>query len=121
MDPHAIRASSSPTSLEKSNRPSRRLKFVWIALLSALVLAAAVNFLQYEVRSYVFLLQFLDPRADGFLVRLEGHGFDVQDVAFNTAQGPVRAKLYVPQGLRIRPAWFWCMEFITSELTSRGS
>jgi pimeloyl-ACP methyl ester carboxylesterase len=80
-----------------------RLKFAWIALLSAFVLAAAVNFLQYEVRSYVFLLQFLDPHADGFLVRLEGHGFDVQDVTFDTAQGSVRAKLYVPHGIAHPP------------------
>lgn len=103
MDPHAIRASSSPTSLVESNRSSMRLKFVWIALLSALVLTAAVNFLQYEVRSYVFLLQFLDPHADGFLVRLEGHGFDVQDVTFNTAQSSARARLYVPHGIAHPP------------------
>lgn len=80
-----------------------RLKFARIALLSALVLAVAANFLQYEVRSYVFLLQFLDPRADGFLVRLEGHDFDVQDVALNTAQGPARARLYVPRGIAHPP------------------
>ena len=83
-------------------RPSR-LKFARIALLSALVLAVAANFLQYEVRSYVFLLQFLDPHADGFLVRLEGHDFDVQDVAFNTAQGPARARLYAPRGIAHPP------------------
>jgi len=68
-----------------------------------LLLAAGSYALRYELRSYVFLIQFLDPHASGLLVRLEGHGIDAQEITLPTTQGPVRARLYVPRGVAHPP------------------
>ena len=73
--------------------------FRLIIVLLILLLAVGVYFLQYELRSYVFLRQFLDPQVSGLLVRLEGHEVDAQDLVLSTTQGPVRARLYVPRGV----------------------
>jgi len=76
-----------------------QFNFLSIASLVILPLAAGIYFLRYELRSYVFLNQFLDPHASGLLVRLEGHGLDTQEVTLATSQGPVRGRLYVPRGM----------------------
>jgi pimeloyl-ACP methyl ester carboxylesterase len=75
------------------------LNFLWFAMLTILLLAAGIYSLRYELRSYVFLNQFLDPHASGFLVGLERHGLDMQEVMLATTHGPVRARLYVPRGV----------------------
>jgi pimeloyl-ACP methyl ester carboxylesterase len=81
-----------------STRPKRVLLGL-ILLLIALLLSGGVYYLQFELRSYVFLRQFLDPQASGLLVRLEGHGVDSQDFMLSTTQGAVRGRLYVPRGV----------------------
>jgi dienelactone hydrolase len=90
-------------ALVESNRPFLRFKFPWIVLLLVVLLGAGIYSLRYDLRSYVFLKQFLDPHASGPLVRLEGHGLDIQEVTLSTTQGPVRARLYVPRGLAHPP------------------
>jgi pimeloyl-ACP methyl ester carboxylesterase len=102
MDIRAIPAPSTNVATLESNRPSTRLKFLWSAVV-ILLLALGAHFLQYQLRSYVFLIQFLDPRANGVLVRLEGHGVESQEVTLSTMQGAVQARLYVPRGVS-RPA-----------------
>ncbi len=92
-----------PTAPVESHRTSLRFKFLWIALLFILLVGAGVYSLRYELRSYVFLNQFLDPHASGLLVRLESHGMDIQEVTLATTQGPVRARLYVPRGVAHPP------------------
>jgi len=87
----------------ESSRPSLRFKFFWIALLLVLLFCIAIYSLRFELRSYVFLTQFLDPRASGLLVRLESHELDAQEVTLSTTQGPVRARLYVPRGVAHPP------------------
>jgi len=99
MDPHPIPASSKATAPAKANHPFLHFKFFWIVLLLILLLGAGIYCLRYELRSYVFLIQFLDPHASGLLVRLEGHMQDTQEVTLSTAQGSVRARLYVPRGI----------------------
>jgi len=66
-----------------------------------LCLLAAVVFysLRYELRSYTFLTQFLNPNASGPLVRLMSHPVETQEVSLSTPQGPVRGRLYVPRGV----------------------
>lgn len=103
METRAIPASLKSMAPEETNRPFRRFKFLWIALLLILLLGAGIHALRYELRSYVFLIQFLDPHASGLLVRLESHGLDVGEVALSTTQGPVRARLYVPRGVAHPP------------------
>lgn len=98
MDTRAI--SNSPAGvvpLEWHRTPSR-FRLLWLVLL-VIALSAAVYFLNYELRSYVFLTQFLNPAASGLLVRLEGHAIDTQDVMLPTTQGTVRARLYAPRGV----------------------
>ncbi len=103
MDTRAIPASSSAVSHLEAGRSFVRSKFLWIAILFILLLAAGVYSLRYELRSYVFLIQFLDPRASGLLVRLESHALDMQEITLSTTQGPVRARLYVPRGVAHPP------------------
>ena len=103
METRAIPASLKSTAPVETNRPFWRLKFLWIALLLILALGAGLYALRYELRSYVFLNQFLDPHASGLLVRLESHGLDVGEVTLSTTQGPVRARLYVPRGVAHPP------------------
>lgn len=85
------------------NRRFSRFNFLRIALLLILLLAAGIYSLRYELRSYAFLTQFLAPHASGFLVRLESHALDTQEVTLPTTQGPVRARLYVPRGVAHPP------------------
>jgi pimeloyl-ACP methyl ester carboxylesterase len=59
--------------------------------------------LRFELRSAAFLIRFLNPKANGLLVRLEAHQFDTHDVTISTSQGPVRARLYVPRGAAHSP------------------
>jgi dienelactone hydrolase len=80
-----------------------RLTFLWFAVLTILLLAAGIYSIRYELRSYVFLNQFLDPHVSGLLVHLEGHGLDMREVILSTTQGQVRAKLYVPRGVAHPP------------------
>jgi pimeloyl-ACP methyl ester carboxylesterase len=103
METRAIPARLKATAPAESNRPFLRFKLFWFALLLILLMAAAIHALRYELRSYVFLIQFLDPHASGLLVRLEGHSLDTEEVTLSTAQGPVRARLYVPRGIAHPP------------------
>jgi len=102
MDIRAIPASPNEIAPVEPHRSSARFKFLWLALLIA-ALVAAIYFLQYEARSYVFLVQFLDPHAQGLLVRFEEHDLDTQELTLSTTQGPVRARLYVPRGVAHPP------------------
>jgi pimeloyl-ACP methyl ester carboxylesterase len=99
MDKRATPVSSNATTPVKRNRSSVSHKIFWIALLTVVLLAAGIYSLRYELRSYVFLDQFLDPHATGMLIRLEGHGLDTQVVTLPTTQGPVRGRLYLPRGV----------------------
>jgi pimeloyl-ACP methyl ester carboxylesterase len=85
------------------NRSSMRFRFLWIASLLILLICGGIYSLGYELRSYVFLTQFLDPHASGLVVRLETRGLDIQEVAVSTTQGSVRARLYVPRGVARPP------------------
>jgi dienelactone hydrolase len=103
MGIRAIPASSKATAPFKTNRWFMQFNFLSIASPVILLLAAGIYFLRYELRSYVFLNQFLDPHASALLVRLEGHGLDTQEVTLATSQGPVRGRLYVPRGINHPP------------------
>src|ERR1700722_4239918 len=103
MDTRAIPASSKAVVPADTNRSFLRSKFFWIVAPLVALLVGGIYALRYELRSYVFLIQFLDPHASGLLVRLEGHGLDTQEVTLSTTHGPVRARLYVPRGVAHPP------------------
>jgi pimeloyl-ACP methyl ester carboxylesterase len=86
-----------------TTRPFLRSKLFWIFSFLIILLAFGIYLLRYELRSAAFLIQFLDPKAKGLLVRLERHEFDTQQLTLSTSQGPVRARLYVPRGVARPP------------------
>src|SRR5216683_3044484 len=99
MDVHPIPAYLKATAPVETNLPFMRFKFPGLVLLLILLLCAGIYALRFELRSYVFLNQFLDPHTSGLLIRIEGHSLDIQEVTLSTTRGPVRAKLYVPRGI----------------------
>lgn len=80
-------------------RPTFLLKVFWVFLTLVLLFTATIWALRYELRSYAFLAQFLNPRATGLIVRLERHEVETQEVVLTTTRGPVRARLYTPRGV----------------------
>jgi pimeloyl-ACP methyl ester carboxylesterase len=98
----ALRATqASPEATTKAVRQgsSFRVGLMSIGLLLCLLLCVAVYSLRYELRSYTFLTQFLNPNASGLLVRLMSHVVETQEVSLSTPQGSVRARLYTPRGV----------------------
>lgn len=96
---HATQASSDATTRAARESSSLRAGLAWIGLLLCLVFAVAVYSLRNELRSYVFLTQFLNANATGPLIRLMSHAVDTQEISLSTPQGAVRARLYVPRGV----------------------
>ena len=70
---------------------------VWV-LLGLLV--AAIYFLPSDLRAYGVLRRFADPNASGPLVRFETHAVTTEQVSIPTADGPLRARLYIPVGVK---------------------
>jgi pimeloyl-ACP methyl ester carboxylesterase len=103
MENRAIPESLKETAAVETLRPPSRFKFFSVLLVPIFLVAAGIYALRYELRSYVFLIQFLDPHASGLLVRIEEHGVDTRDVVLPTTQGPVRARLYEPRGVAHPP------------------
>jgi pimeloyl-ACP methyl ester carboxylesterase len=103
MDTRAIPASLKAVAPADTNRSILHSKFFRIVASLIALLVGGTYALRYELRSYVFLIQFLDPHASGLLVRLESHALDSQEVMIATTLGPVRARLYVPRGVAHPP------------------
>ena len=103
MNLRSIPASSNAVAASGSRRPSFRSRFFWILLISIVAIAAGVWALRYELRSYAFLAQFLNPHANDLVVRVERHDVDTQEVALSTTGGSVRARLYTPRGIAHPP------------------
>ena len=74
-----------------------RVLFVWVAL--AFVVCAIV-FVPSMLRAYAVLLHFADPHATGPLLRFETHPVRSEDVSIPTPDGPLRARLYIPVGVK---------------------
>jgi pimeloyl-ACP methyl ester carboxylesterase len=78
------------------------LKFMlWLFLF--VLLGLGVYHLRYDLRSYSLLIHFLNPQASGPLLRWETGAITTQDLTISTANGPVRARLYLPTGVTHPP------------------
>jgi pimeloyl-ACP methyl ester carboxylesterase len=99
MDFSAISAALKGTQLRDSNRLFARSTILWFLLALILLIGIGIYSLRFELRSYVFLIQFLDPRATGLVVRLESHAVETQEITLLTPDGPVRSRLYFPRGV----------------------
>jgi pimeloyl-ACP methyl ester carboxylesterase len=76
-------------------------RLLWLFLF--ILLGFGVYRLRYDLRSYSVLVHFLDPQAAGPLLRWETHEVTSQEITFPTANGPVRAHLYLPSGVAHPP------------------
>jgi pimeloyl-ACP methyl ester carboxylesterase len=74
-----------------------RVLAVWLVL--ALVIAA-IHYLPSDLRAYAVLVRFADPDARGPLLWLETHAVTWEEVSIPTADGPLRARLYMPKGVK---------------------
>jgi dienelactone hydrolase len=74
-----------------------RILFVWVALA---VIVCAIFFLPSMLRAYAVLMRFADPSASGPLIRFETHAVSAEDVSIPTEMGPLRARLYIPAGVK---------------------
>lgn len=74
---------------------------LWLFLFA--LFGFGVYHLRYDLRSYSLLTHFLNPQASGPLLRWETAAVTTQEVTLPTANGPVRARLYVPSGVAHPP------------------
>ncbi len=79
------------------------LKFSILWLFLFALLGFGVYHLRYHLRSYSLLIRFLNPQASGPLLRWETAAVTTQEVTMPTANGPVRARLYLPTGVTHPP------------------
>jgi len=98
MSASATQPDTRPAALRNSTAPRRRW-IVWLLLVIVIVLAIAVYFLRFDFASYALLKQFTDPQASGPLLRWEARPVTTEEVTIPTADGPVRARLYMPVGV----------------------
>ena len=96
LAPHQNSATGTRFSFLKS-------KLVWIAVILCALVAAAIWLLRYDLRSYAFLAQFLNPDASDPIVRLERHEVVSRDVTLAIASGDVRGRIYTPRGIAHPP------------------
>jgi pimeloyl-ACP methyl ester carboxylesterase len=72
---------------------------VFIGLLAIALLVLGINKLRYELRSYTLLTHFVDPQANGPLLRFETTAISTEDFSIETNDGPVPGRLYLPAGI----------------------
>jgi pimeloyl-ACP methyl ester carboxylesterase len=84
---------------QKPARGSRPYFRVFIGLLAIALLVLGINKLRYELRSYALLTHFVDPQANGPLLRFETNAVSTEDVLVETNEGSVSGRLYLPAGI----------------------
>ena len=84
---------------QKPARGSRPYFRVFIGLLAIALLVLGINKLRYELRSYALLTHFVDPQANGPLLRFETTAISTEDVSIETNDGPIPGRLYLPAGI----------------------
>jgi pimeloyl-ACP methyl ester carboxylesterase len=94
---------AQPALSPRSMRIGRRRQYWPVWLLILVLLGLGLNRLRYDLRSYALLEHFIDPQADGPLLRYETYPVRIEDVTFPTADGPVRGRLYWPASIAHPP------------------
>lgn len=80
-----------------SRRPGH--KFLWISLCAVYLLAIGVYSFRFDLLGYSLLMHFVNPQASGMILRWESNPVETQDITLPLADGPVRARLYMPIGV----------------------
>jgi dienelactone hydrolase len=70
---------------------------IWLLVL--ILLAFAIDYLRYDLRSYAVLTHFADPQATGPLLRFETREVTTEEVSIPTPGGSVPGRLYLPVGV----------------------
>jgi pimeloyl-ACP methyl ester carboxylesterase len=94
---------AQPALSPHSKRIGRRRRYWPVWLLILVLLGLGLNRLRYDLRSYALLEHFIDPQADGPLLRYETYPVRIEEVTFPTADGPVRGRLYWPESIAHPP------------------
>ena len=79
------------------------LKFRLLWLFFFVLLGFVAYQIRYDLRSYSLLVHFLDPHASGPLLRWETYAVTTQEITLPGSSGPVRARLYLPDGVAHPP------------------
>jgi pimeloyl-ACP methyl ester carboxylesterase len=86
---------------QKSPRGFRAYFPALVGLLAVLIVLG-INRLHYELKSYTLLTHFVDPQANGPLLRFETNAISTEDVSITTNDGSVPGRLYLPAGIAKR-------------------
>jgi pimeloyl-ACP methyl ester carboxylesterase len=84
---------------QKPGRGFRPYLRVFIGPLAITLLLLGINQLRYELRSYALLTRFIDPQANGPLLRFETNAVSTEDVLVEANEGSVSGRLYLPAGI----------------------
>lgn len=99
MDLHPIPPNTKTSSFLESKLKFNRAALWLICLPLACMLAFAIYYYRFDLRSYALLIRFLDPHASGPLLRWETLPVETQEITLPTTHGSVRARLYTPSGM----------------------
>ena len=84
---------------------TRKLRYLLVAVIVLLVAWSAVRHtVDDHLRAMSLLMRFSDPQAQGFTTRFAQHKFTQETTTVQTAQGPLKYRLYIPQGVEHPPA-----------------
>jgi pimeloyl-ACP methyl ester carboxylesterase len=103
MDLDLAKPSVQTISRRDAQPGQRNVKFRFLWLFFLVPLGFGINHLRYDLRSYSVLAHFLDPHASGPLLRWEADAVTTQEITISAANGPVRARLYLPDGVAHPP------------------
>ncbi|HXN19690.1 MAG TPA: alpha/beta hydrolase [Candidatus Binatus sp.] len=82
-------------------RPRHGFRKLWfLIVLFCIVLGFGAWCIRGDLRAYAILTHFVSPQASGPLLRLLSNPITIKEVTMQTANGPVRGKLYMPVGVK---------------------
>lgn len=97
---NAVAAQPETQAVASRDRVPRRRRHFWlIGVLLLTLLVITSYFLRYDLHGYAVLAHFSDPQASGSLLRWETFPVTSEDITIPTTSGPVRARLFMPDGV----------------------
>jgi dienelactone hydrolase len=86
-----------------ARRPSKR-RLLIASVIFLILLAIGFYWLDPYLDSASVLLRVANPKGDGSLTRHDTNAISTQDTTIQTPAGPIRARLYIPMGVKNSPA-----------------
>jgi pimeloyl-ACP methyl ester carboxylesterase len=88
-----------PAAPQKPARGSPFYLRSFIVFIAFLLLLFGISRLRYELKSYALLMHFVDPQANGPILRSETNAVSSENVSVETNNGTVPGRLYRPLGI----------------------